>query len=276
MRRSIAIEALLAWAFREELWKRSFLDSFGVGSSLSQDAPRGPGGGGGGGQCYAEMMGGGIHDDALRVEQAVKDLAGMRLVLADPAVLVADMPELGPEVALGLAGYRLQLDGLVARMAQLGSEPAWQVEPADRPQRRMVRDPRSGKPLWFVAKRVRCRAGVERFFEEREVDGFDAKAQRPLPGAYRKYVWEPEPWAIFDMRHDWLAWRLGVNKVAESVGPFLTKFSVEGQVKVSLPWAPAAIVAARIERPSAKVESLRNARRSELAAALAERRRAQG
>lgn len=252
MKRAIDIEKLLVWAYREELSKRQFIETLGISNSLGDASLLGTRVGGGAPQWYAEIIGAGIHDDALKVEQAVTDLSGMKLVLPDPTILLADMPALMNEADAALSGYRLQLDGLVARMAQLASSPSWQFDP---PDRKIVRDPRSGAPLWFIRKKMRCRAGDERWSEERETDGYDRTAQRPMPGAYRKYYFDPEAGAIVDPRYDWLAWALALMSLRESLAPHLVGFELDPMKKVTLPWAPSLRLDAILERPKAAMKS---------------------
>lgn len=269
-KRSIDIEQLLRWAYREELPKRAWIDSLGLGNSFGDASVLGTRISDGMVQPYAEMIGAGIADDALKVEEAVNDLAGIRLEVTDPLVLVADMPELVEEALGALNGHTLLLHGLVARFAQLSDRPGFECE---RPKREIVKDTRSGAPLWFVTKKVRCRAGAERFFETREVDGYDRTAQRPMPGAYRKYQWgEPGVRAVVDLRYDYLAWALALKKLSESLVSALSKFSLEVIDRVSLPWGADAEGSARLVRPDVIVKSPRIASVAEEAGRRAAKR----
>jgi hypothetical protein len=252
VKRQIDIEKLLIWAYREELAKRSFIETLGIGNSFGDTSQLGTRIGGGAPQWYAELIGGGIHDDALTAELAVNDLKGWKLVLPDPTILLADMPGMMGEADAALSGYRLQLDGLIARMAQLASSPPWLF---DKPERRIVRDPRSGAPLWFAKKKARCRSGDDRWFEEREVDGYDRTAQRPMTGAYRKYTWDPEPGVIVDPRYDWLAWAFGLKRIAESIAPHLKAFELIMPGEVTLPWARSTPFEARLEKPDLPIRT---------------------
>lgn len=249
MKRAITIEKLLTWAYREELAKRDFIETLGIGNSLKMGSMLGTHVSSGPPQYYAELVGAGIHDDALTVEQAVKDLAGIKLVVPLPSILLSDFPDMKTDAAVAMSGYRLQLDGLVARMAQLSEAPDWRVEPQDVPKRRVVTHPSSGAPLWFIKRKVRLRAGTERWFEDREDDGYDHTGKRALPGAYRKYWWDPDPRGIVDRRFDWLAWRLALDAIGESISTHLKAFLLDDAKKVSLPWSSSLAFDAWLERP---------------------------
>ena len=271
----IVIQSLLEWTWREQLAKRAFIESLGIGNSFGGSASQlGTNVSSGAPQFYAELIGEGIHDDALKVEQAVNDLAGMTLEIVDPEVLVSDMPELVDDVLPALTGRTLLLHGLIARCAMLADAPRYEVE---RPEKRLVRDQKSGAPKWFVKKKVRCRSGAERFLEEREVDGFDRTAQRPMPNAYRKYEWgEPGVRAVADRRYEFLAWALALKGLSESLAPYLSRFDLKVIARVRLPWGHFRDGAAHLVRPSAVVKKPEILARAEAAGMRAAARLQQG
>jgi hypothetical protein len=234
MTTAISIERLLAWTYRDELPKRDLLEAqwaggWGTIAALGTRVSGGP-------QIYAELVSGGVHPDAFLVEAAVLALKPLTLHMEEPAQLLADMPpNVRREAAAKFKGWRVQLDVLVARMAMTGQRPDWLVEP---PVEKFVMAP-NGRPAWFVKREKRHIGAFDQVkVEIVEENGFDPRAKRRQEGSYRKTYFDPDPgWAV-DARADHLAWRLALDRIAESLAGKLARWRVSPMADGPLPWLP--------------------------------------
>lgn len=249
--KAIGIEALLRWAYCEELPKAQ-----GRGGSL---AVAGYGRAWGGTERFGELLtivdapvnGYGVvpdftattepHPDALAVHAAVSDMDGTVVGLPEGWAPLVDL--IGPDglrdgeaAAAAVRGldrvtvvdadgdrvWRGGVAALVRRHAVLGDRPDWRAE---MPERRVLTGA-NGKPKWF--RRQAVWAGpvdangdaIPEFgrFIEVEVDGFDPKRREPYPDAYAKELLEPDPGLAAEARAEWEVWRAAVAALASGLG----------------------------------------------------------
>lgn len=182
------------------------------------------------------------HPDAVLAGEAVKALADVSMDLPDtwdplpgvkrtPAVVKAieeAVHMMRGDHAEGKA-LRMLPVGIVVRCAVLRRWPdfAGQIEVKER----MVLN--GAKPAWFVRRK-----GVDAFGHEVEfeVDGYNPKTGKPLPGAYRK--WEMSPEAVSDIagRAEWQLWRAAVDMVFEDLNGRLNDHVLEPCTLSLEPW----------------------------------------
>ncbi len=229
-RKRIAVDALVAWAYRRELPKAS-----GVATG-----PAGfPVGWGKVSEWVEELSLAGLddnrygvapdltaqsepHPDAVRVHEAMLRLEAefAEVELPEGWSPLADLGLSGPHearaIGQGLAlATRVLPDGrrvmrrsprqLVFRAAILGA-PDWMIE---RPVERVVTE--FGRPKWFLRETTTICAPAVSGGEvcetiEREVDGFDRKLRAPKPGAYQKTFLDPDPAEGVAGRAEWEIW----------------------------------------------------------------------
>lgn len=251
----IGIEALLAWAYRQELPKAG-ADGFGRHA--------GPGPSAGGWDMvseYGETLAliqmsnhwgcvpdfsseDGPHPDAVLVGQAVARLAEVSfeaapgydvltdIVLADGSQLTeverADCHARGLAIAQINGG---RMPATVARLAILGQFPEWRIgEP-------VVRKPvcgANGKEAWF--RMVERSAGEGRPPLTVEADGFDRVRQRPHPGAYRKARLTPDPARLVSDRAEYQVFVLALAALAADLDGTMAEHRVDGPSRRLWPW----------------------------------------
>lgn len=248
--KKMTIDQLLIWAFTEELPKigaRSEASMSAAPSSwnvmsdmiaLGTMVDKGPNQYG---VVSGFVYGGDPHPDALIVGDAVRGLAAHDgfevgegwnpfpewkdehgLIAAEVALVAADQ--------MGRSG---RLNGrymvsLVTSAAILKRGPCWL---ADEP--RVVMMARSGKPAWFVKRKMRNRMGQIVTYED---NGFDERKQRPRPGAYRKYrLAEPIRSAIV-ARMDWQLWQSALNFLHRRLSAQLSAHDLLAFVPDRTPW----------------------------------------
>ncbi len=241
--RSVTIDELLSWAFVHELPKGGGVDGLGNPNSawrMLQASSWGKV------TSWAELMTsidlpardhdnflieqGAPHDDALAVGEAVTGLVECDLILPEGWHPLPDWPREDPLIAeladLAVAGavarFRLRtraamaghLVSLVVGTAVLGREPGWQAEV---PAVRMVEH--AGKPAWFVRQAVRDAFGRRQTIE---VDGYNSKAGRPKPGAYRRYQFSTDPTGDILGRLDRELWAVALRHLEGTLANRLT------------------------------------------------------
>lgn len=232
--KTIGIEAFLTWAYREELPKAEAPGSgegaIAMGNGWDSVAQQG--------ELMAECVSDGRpnsygviplsawygsppHPDAFAAHAAVCELAKVELDIPDgwaPLSCLGLTPEEAddavrralPRVATRQGDvWRLRCKPaeLVRRFAILGDAPCWQVEA---PKRRLVTV--SGKPAWF--RMVEATTHIGRI-ELREVSGYNVRAKRPYPGAYRKTVLEPDPAFAVIERAEYEVWHAALGLLVE-------------------------------------------------------------
>ncbi len=249
------IEELLSWAFVHELpkgggidgldsmnsaWRMLQASSWGKITAFAElmakvDVDRGDGG------MWLEQ--GEAHEDALVIGQAVADLAKCEVVIPAGWNALADWPDddglVMPAVARAVERYQLRpamrrragIVNLVVGTAILGREPDWQAEPS---RVRMVE--RGGKPAWFVERHMRDEFGRRVVME---VDGFNARTQRPMKEAYRKYEFSDDPTGDILARLDWQMWVAALRMLEGEVGARLVEHRVRACGRSMTPWLAA-------------------------------------
>lgn len=243
LKKRIEIEALLRWAYRDELPKEHELlagpDGFG-----------GPWGGvervGRYGTVIdvSENRFGVVpdftattlpHPDAVRVAAVVVALDALELDLPDDWAPLADLGDLGPlgaaAVARGVAGLiSTAADGrrrlrtaprrLIMKHAIMGGTPVWQ---ADIPVQK-VECRANGMPRWFRRQVIVTEDGSM----EIEVDGFNAKRRMPYGDAYQKPYLDPDPVEAVIGRAEYEVWHAALAVLVEDLNDVRWSEVVDG------------------------------------------------
>lgn len=262
--KTVDIERLVAWAWREELPK--------LAAASDGLAVLGFGRAWGGLERYGELLTTidrplnrftvadpsattAPHPDALVIGEAVHGLD--RLVLDvppdwDPIERLGDLDaaERFAAVARAMARiataeddewrFKLSAARLVERHAVLGGAPDWRAEA---PERGMVRGA-NGKPRWF--RRTLVWAGAldaaglpvdgAGGHVEVEVDGMNARTHEPYPDAYRKTVLDPDPVDAVVARAEYEVWRSALDILAEDLAGRLCGHVVAPSERAYRPW----------------------------------------
>lgn len=262
MKQTIDVEKLLAWAWREELpkagaarsWQgggiqRAFkaVEKFGQYLTLID--------------CEGENRFGVVsdlmameepHADAIRVYEAVRGLDDFELVMPDAWDPLGDLDDIEPErpmlirhaldrvAPMDARGVRRVscAGALIVKHAILGGAPDWEAE---QPERRFVAGP-NGRPLWFRRITVETTAGPM----ESEVDGWNATAKRPMAGAYRKTILDPDPREAACGRAEYEIWHAALGMITEALAGALEQFEVVASSRVARPWEGPATLAPRL------------------------------
>lgn len=229
----------LKWAFAEELAHVAVEGGSGGGSILSSYAALGTridvSGSTGGLPDVAN-----VHPDALKANEAVMMLAGDELDLPsdwapfpdmdDPhGLIAAKVREVIERRALRYGGdLRNNLIAIFVSLAVMRREPDWTAE-----QPRFSLVSRGGKPAWFKAE-----TGTDTFGRvyHYEVDGYDAKARRPRPGAYRKYEIDDAFSGAVQARIDWYLWSGAMLAVAQRLATGLKSHEIKPYEIDREPW----------------------------------------
>lgn len=269
-KKSIEINALLAWVYREEMPKleafendrRLWWDDISVPSAspweaISRLAVLG---------CRVDTTGPAPDDgplvypdpDALIVNKAVLGLDGAEIsrpedwsALGDCIGLTdeerADAHSRGWTIAMP-KGDRLA--ALVMRRAITGRVPSWRDHGSI--YRRKVCGA-NGKPAWFRVVNV---GEPGRPCIPREVDGYNRSRQRPYKGAYQKHYLDPCPSLLIAERIEYQLWALALHRLADDLRGRLAAFKPTCTVPL-WPWEgegadpPSRVL---LVRPSTKAE----------------------
>lgn len=250
--KTIGIEAFLSWAYREELPK-AVSEGASVGPRLSsmwnalEASSAGMLGSDGRPSDYGvlelDFVVSAPHPDAISAHEAVIGLDAWEpgfpedwnpladLGLSDDETVDAVQrarPRITCDVE-GQARYRQRPAELVRHHAIMRSAPSWQAE---QPMRGLVRV--NGMPAWFriVTETIR---GIE---HRREVNGFNPKARRPFPGAYRKTVLFPDPASAAIDRAEYEVWHAALCVLVEMLNApgYLTAHQVLPPIAALRPW----------------------------------------
>lgn len=214
------IEALLTWAFTQELGKVGAGGTYaGPGYSVAWSGlvemaalgtmvDRSP-------NVYGAIPSyvyeGEPRPDAVVVGDAVRALAHEGFEIADGWDPVAEWTDerglIAEAVAKVAAEQRNRPDRLSGRhilsliisSAVLGRGPSWQAEPP-----KVVMVEHRGKPAWFVMRKAKDRTGKVHQYED---NGFDQRRQRPVKGAYRKWALDRSIRGDILSRLDWQLWQ---------------------------------------------------------------------
>lgn len=268
MRVVMTIERAIAWAVREELPKVQVLSELArapngcvTGSGLKAVLALGtridhvPV------NAYGVVALAGEHgrcdDDALRIGQALlaldamaRDMAGQMVnglgewdAFEDLAGLDAD-PIAAPLLMQARMDARARA-GMAARLlaspsemmihaAVLGPPRGWAL---DEVRAEVVRAS-NGRPAWFRRER-RAVAwnddGEAIAFDDVEVNGFNARAQRPHADAYQRHVLTPDPLQAAIARAEWQLWRAALDLLHEDLAGRLARITV---LPSAQPWRP--------------------------------------
>lgn len=187
------------------------------------------------------------HPDAIAVSDAVEALAKVGAYMPEGWSPLSDMGDLGPEgeaaIVRGMAllttdalgGHvqlRRPLSRLVIRHALLGGEPVWQAE---RPERRTIME--YGRAKWFRRITMVTDGAFGPATYEVEIDGFDFKRRRPYADAYRKVVLVPDPAEVVRARAEYELWHGALVMIAEDLaGAGLVAHRVTPPARPSRPW----------------------------------------
>lgn len=187
------------------------------------------------------------HPDAVTVFHAVSTLEGALFNVPAGWNPLDDMGDLGEDGAAairrGLDRLTTTVDGetrlrrplvnLVLRHAICGGVPAWEF---DAPEAKLLTA--NGKPCWFrrIVEEVPGAFGPVRM--EVEVDGYDARRQRPFPGAYRKTVLTPDPAEAVAARAEYQLWHAALAHLATVLIMPLEEHDVLPPALPARPWAP--------------------------------------
>lgn len=255
--KKINIEALLTWAFTQELPKigagsagsavafsnwNVIADIAALGTMIDRNPNR-----------YGAIPGyideGEPAYDALLVGDAVRALAahgGFEIAdgwnpfpeWSDPQGLVRE--EVG-RVVQEQRGRSDRLSGahvvnLVISAAKLGRGPVWR---ADEPKTQFMRGS-NGKDLWFVTRWGRDRLGQRYSYED---NGCDQKTRKPKKGAYRKYRLDGPVRGAALSRLDWQLWQSALETLHESLRARLVAHSLIDFYPDRHPWIRAKIIA---------------------------------
>ncbi|MCL8385552.1 hypothetical protein [Xanthobacter aminoxidans] len=256
-RKTVDIEALLRWAYREELPKAA-----AGGSRLVVGFKTGWGGVERFGELLAVIDEPDIrnryglvpdgtastdpHPDAVRVHDAVMALRRCDLEVPEGWAPLSDMGDLGPEgaaaVVRGLAGMiiindkgarvlRRSVTRIVIRQAILGGAPEWEGET---PERHVACI--HGKPQWFRREVVVTDGAFGPASHEIEVDGFDHRRRMPYADAYTKMVLDPDPVPVVQGRAEYELWRGALDLLAEDLAGALDAHAVLPSDRSARPW----------------------------------------
>ncbi|HVL72184.1 MAG TPA: hypothetical protein VM434_09895 [Beijerinckiaceae bacterium] len=207
------------------------------------------------------------HPDALRIAEAVEALAGCEPDWPEGWNPLADLglgDEAGAAVArahdrvfvVGADGRRRMRRGAVAlvrKHAILGGVPDWE---ADTPVRKVVLGPK-GKPAWFRRDVIQ---GVDGPVEI-EVDGMDRRLRIPMPDAYQKHWWDPDPADVVVARAEYQLWRAALGLLVEALAGALAEHEATPSPWPAEPWLEGVPESARVLPDLALVHSPAAARR---------------
>ncbi|MCX5478466.1 hypothetical protein OSH08_05590 [Kaistia geumhonensis] len=264
MVKRIGIEALLRWTYRDELPKAGAARALsGVGIKRAYSAVEAYGEYLSLIDCAGENRFGVVADlmamaepsiDAVRVYEAVQALAGVEFELEADDGLLSDMPVIGDEMPGVLAraqnrvtivdaqGARLIKGGpvgLIVKHALLGGCPVWEGE---EPERRFRRAASGNGAAWFRTIVIETSGGPM----ECEVDGWDATGKRPMPGAYRKVEFDPDPAPVAEGRIEYKVWHAALGVLTDALTGALDGFDVVPTERPARPWEEAPEVAPQV------------------------------
>lgn len=238
-RKRIGIEALLRWAYRDELPKAQaetggerypgpgMASAHGSVRGLSElgvvvDETRNRWG-----LVVDRTAQSEPHPDAVAVGRAVMALDTFQLGIPDDWHPLGDMAAVeGAEILIartialavsavtkvdeaGERRLRRTAGFLVMRHALLGGTPDWE---ADLPV--VVAESANGKARWFRTVTLADAAGQP---YDVEVNGYDPKAKRPMRGAYRKLRLDPDPLDAAIGRAEYEVWRAALDVLHEDL-----------------------------------------------------------
>ena len=269
--KTIGIEALLRWAYCEELPKAE-----AIGDAIGRCAPREPGNHWKGTASVGALLTvvdarynrfGVVadptalsppHNDAVAVGALVAELAALELDVPEDWCPLADFvlagamteDEAAAATVRGLARVlRIDAEGrrtvgeraarLVIRHAVLGGAPDREAEA---PERKVVSA--HGKPKWFRMMQVwsgavdadgNAVAGLGAWVDV-EVDGFNPRRRIPYPDAYQKQFFDPDPADAVVLRADYALWHAALGFLVAELGRAGLACTVGDSARPAMPW----------------------------------------
>lgn len=250
--KTVTIEELLTWAFVHELpkgggvdgldnansaWRMLEASSWGKITSFAElgaliDTS------GNGSNYFIEQ--GEPHEDAVTIGRAVAGLQRCDVAIPANWHALADWPDTD---GMADAAVKRAVDRYMVRTAQrraagivslvvgtaiLGREPDYQAEPS---KIRMVE--RGGKPAWFVMRRMSHEDGQT---YDLEVDGYNARTQRPVKGAYRKHEFSTDPTGDILGRLDYQIWVSALRRLEAAIATDLVAHRLVHSDRSMTPW----------------------------------------
>lgn len=249
--RNMTIDALLTWAFTQELPKvgsveaagpsaapsswSAFADVIALGTMVDHRPNQY-------GVVSAFVYQGEPHADALMVGDSVRRLAdreGFEVPpswdpfpgLIDATGTVRDeVHRIISDFAAGRSGKvnGRHIVSLVSACAILKRGPIWE---ADAP--RIITVQRGGKDAWFVMRRAKTGLGNVVEYED---NGFDQRKQRPVRGAYRKYRLADPIRATVLARLEWQLWQSALCELHRDLADRLSDHQLQPFKPIWHPW----------------------------------------
>ncbi|VFU07919.1 hypothetical protein [Methylocella tundrae] len=253
-KKRVEVEALLRWAYRDELPKEQ-----APGGAIVPGFRAGWGGVSKFGDYLTVIDEAGLnrwgvvpiagaesepHPDALAIAAAVAALDGLELGLPEDWSPFSDLGDMGVlgEAAVAATVDRLTVrdaDGarrlrtppsrLIFKFAIMGGCPVWK---ADKPEVRIVSA--HGKPKWFVRKMITTSVSDTPY--EVEADGYSQTAKRPVAGAYQKRYLDPCPVDAGVARGEYEIWRFAMDVLTDDLRGMLSEHEVLASPRAIRPW----------------------------------------
>ena len=246
MKKLMTIEALLQWAFGDEL----------VGRSVEHDGPAGVGSAwsafeavaklgcfvDGSGSPWDQLRSAQPHPDALLVAEAVKSLeSSAEFEIRRPAnpfpEWIDETGEIAKEVDRIVASIDADtrkgshLVSLAITCAILKRGPDWSAMPPS-----VVPCSHNGKDAaWFITRKAKDSIGRIYEFED---DGFDYRRRRPFNGAYNKFRLNGSIRGAVVGRLEWQLWQSALGELHESLSGVLTDRDLAPFYADPHPWLP--------------------------------------
>jgi hypothetical protein len=207
-------------------------------------------------------------DDALRIGHALlaldamaRDMAGQMVAGLGEWDAFEDLAALdacaiaGPLLAQARSDARARAamaarlmaapSEMMIRAAVLGPPRGWALD-AVRPE--VVRAS-NGRPAWFRRERravAWTEDGEPTAWDDVEVNGFNARAQRPHGDAYQRHVLTPDPLAVAIARAEWQLWRAALDLLHEELDGRLARITLLPSAQPWRPWVEGQAASARV------------------------------
>jgi hypothetical protein len=247
--RHMDIETALRWAYRVELPKAAGNGAgmaaglTGNGESLASlhilgtvvDVST---------NCYGAVIDYSAWDepdaDAVRIGNAVMALSAVTAGVPDGWEPFDDVASAAVRALLGEAvarvaadiGRSVSLPALIRRNAVVGCGNGWEADD----WRAVPATNAAGGPCWIVMADVPVAAGG---VWRTEVDGWDARARRPRPGAYRKMRVVPEPMPVARARAEYELWHAALAMLRDELAGTLQGIALTDSLPPVRPWRTA-------------------------------------
>lgn len=244
MKRRLPIEALLKWAYRDELPKdgaTSFLRPDGFGFGWGSVAKHG--------ELLADVQEPdvrnrfglapdftalrGPHDDAVRIWQSVQYVGGLTVEFEEDWNPLADFPKLAHRldefIERGLGKVSCSIPVMIQRQAVLGKAPDWRSEDP----KLLTIKATNGRPQWFIKEQMQDGSEVE------TKGGLDTKTRLPKAGAYLKHYYEPKPSDVVARRAEYQIYISALEAVVDDLAGRLDDYEPTKEGLSYYPWMDA-------------------------------------